>query len=110
MKVYILKNNNLQVISIGKIHDIYNGFGITKIIKSGNNQEGLNKLTDIMDKSFTGLCMVNLADFDSRYGHTRDLEGYAHSIEELDVDIEYKDGGHEIVQNAINIEDLKRCL
>ena len=52
-----------------------------------------------MDKNFTGLCMVNLADFDSRYGHTRDLEGYAHSIEELDVDIP-------IILNKLELDDL----
>ena len=40
-----------------------------------------------MDKNFTGLCIANLADFDSLYGHTRDVEGYAKAIEELDVDI-----------------------
>ena len=40
-----------------------------------------------MDKKFTGLCMVNLADFDSLYGHRRDVQGYARAIEELDVEI-----------------------
>lgn len=95
----ILKNNNLQVISIGKIHDIYNGFGITKIIKSGSNQEGLNKLTDIMDKNFEGLCYLNLSDFDTLYGHTRDTKGYAKEIETLDVEIP-------IVLNKLNIDDL----
>lgn len=95
----ILKNNNLQVISIGKIYDIYNGFGITKIIKSGNNQEGLNKLTDIMDKNFEGLCYLNLSDFDTLYGHTRDINGYAHEIETLDVEVP-------IILNKLNIDDL----
>lgn len=95
----ILKNNNYQVISIGKIHDIYNGFGITKIIKSGNNQEGLNKLTDIMDKNFEGLCFLNLSDFDSLYGHTRDVNGFAKEIETLDVEVP-------IILNKLNIDDL----
>ena len=95
----ILKNNNLQVISIGKVHDIYNGFGITKIIKSGNNQEGINKLTDIMDKNFTGLCYLNLSDFDTLYGHQRDIQGYAKEIEALDVEIP-------IILNKLNIDDL----
>ena len=95
----ILKNNNLQVISIGKIHDLYNGFGITKIIKSGSNQEGLNKLTDIMDKNFSGLCYLNLADFDALYGHTRDVSGYAKAIEEFDVEVP-------IILNKLNIDDL----
>ena len=60
---------------------------INKQIKATNNTEAINKFTDIIDKNFTGLCMVNLSDFDSLYGHTRDVEGYAKAIEELDVDI-----------------------
>ncbi len=95
----ILKNADLQVISIGKVHDIYNGYGITKIIKSGNNQEGINKLTDIMDKKFEGLCYLNLSDFDTLYGHTRDVKGYAKAIEELDVEVP-------IILNKLNIDDL----
>lgn len=95
----ILKNNELQVISIGKVCDLYNGFGITKIIKAGNNQEGINKLIDIMDKNFTGLCFLNLSDFDTLYGHSRDLKGYAKEIENLDVDIP-------IILNKLEIDDL----
>lgn len=95
----ILKNNDLQVISIGKICDLYNGFGITKIIKAGNNQEGINKLLDIMDKNFTGLCFLNLPDFDTLYGHARDLKGYAKEIENLDVEIP-------IILNKLDIDDL----
>lgn len=95
----ILKNNNLQVISIGKVHDLYNGYGITKIIKSGNNQEGLNKLLSIMDKNFTGLCFLNLSDFDTLYGHQRDVKGYAKEIEKLDVEIP-------IILNKLNLDDL----
>ena len=52
-----------------------------------------------MDKKFTGLCMVNLADFDSLYGHSRDVEGYAKAIEELDVDIP-------IILNKLELDDL----
>lgn len=94
-----LKENDYQVISIGKINDIYNGHGITKIIKSTSNSEGLNKLSDIIDKNFTGLCYVNLSDFDSLYGHRRDLEGYAKAIEALDIEIP-------IILNKLNIDDL----
>ena len=95
----ILKDADLQVISIGKVHDLYNGHGITKIIKSGNNQGGINKLTDIMDKSFEGLCYLNLGDFDTLYGHARDIKGYAKAIEELDVEVP-------IILNKLNIDDL----
>lgn len=95
----ILKEHELQVISIGKIHDIYNGYGITKIIKSTNNSEGLNKLYNIMDKKFEGLCYLNLSDFDTLYGHKRDSKGYARAIEELDVEIP-------ILINKLELDDL----
>ena len=83
-----LKDNNYSVISIGKINDIFDGEGITKIVKSSNNNmDTITKLTDIMTKKFTGLCFINLNDFDALYGHTRDIEGYAKAIEEFDVEI-----------------------
>ena len=88
-----------DVIGIGKVNDIFDGQGINKSIKASSNGEAINKLIDIIDKDFTGLCMVNLADFDNLYGHTRDLEGYAKAIEELDVDIP-------IVLNKLNNDDL----
>ncbi len=94
-----LLDNSYNVIGIGKINDIFDGQGINKLIKASSNSEAINKLTDIMDKSFTGLCMVNLADFDTLYGHTRDFEGYAHAIEELDVDIP-------IILNKLELDDL----
>ena len=83
-----LKDKDFSVISIGKINDIFGGDGITKVIKSdSSNAEAINKLTDIMEKNFTGLCVANLNDFDQLYGHNKDVEGYAKSIEELDVEI-----------------------
>jgi len=101
-KISILDNlvkESYNVIAIGKINDIFDGQGINKNIKASSNQEAINKLTDIMDKKFTGLCMVNLSDFDSIYGHARDVEGYAHAIEELDVDIP-------IILNKLELDDL----
>ena len=95
-----LKDNGYSVISIGKINDIFDGEGITKIIKSSNNNmDTLTKLTDIMTKKFNGLCFINLNDFDSLYGHNRDIEGYANSIEELDVEIP-------LVLNKLEPDDL----
>lgn len=82
-----LTNNDYNVISIGKINDIFDGEGISKNIKATNTLEATNKLTDIMDKKFNGLCFVNLPDFDSLYGHKRDLDGYARAIEEFDIEI-----------------------
>ena len=94
-----LKDNNYSVIGIGKINDIFDGEGINKAIKATNNSEVMNKFLDIIDKNFTGLCFANLSDFDTIYGHNRDLEGYKTAIEELDVDIP-------IILNKLDIEDL----
>ncbi len=94
-----LKNANFQTISIGKINDLFSGNGISKIIKASNNVEGINKLLDIMDKNFDGLCFCNLNDFDKLYGHARDVNGYKQSLEEFDVEIP-------MILNKLNIDDL----
>ncbi len=94
-----ISEKNLSVISIGKIYDIFDGEGITKKITSGNNKEGIDKLLDVMDKKWSGLCFLNLNDFDSLYGHRRDVEGYAGAIEELDVEMP-------IILNKLNNDDL----
>lgn len=94
-----LNNAGYSVIGIGKMNDIFDGQGINKMIKASSNAEAINKFTDIIDKNFTGLCMVNLADFDSLYGHMRDVEGYAKAIEELDVNIP-------IIINKLELDDL----
>lgn len=94
-----LKEKDFSVISIGKIADIFDQEGITKTIKARNNSEALNKLSDIMTKKFTGLCAINLSDFDNEYGHKRDPEGYAREIEELDVEIP-------MILNKLETDDL----
>ena len=94
-----LSANSYNVIGIGKINDIFDGQGINKMIKASSNAEAINKLIDIIDKNFTGLCIANLCDFDSLYGHTRDAEGYATAIEELDVDLS-------IIINKLDLDDL----
>ena len=94
-----LEDKNLSVISIGKIYDIFDGEGITKKITSSNNKEALDKLLDIMDKNFNGLCFANLSDFDTLYGHRRFPEGYAKAIEEFDVSIP-------MILNNLNNDDL----
>lgn len=94
-----LNETKYNVIGIGKINDIFDGVGINKCIKASNNAIAINKFIDIMDKDFTGLCMLNLADFDTLYGHTRDVLGYAKALEDLDVDIP-------IILNKLTTEDL----
>lgn len=94
-----LKDSNYSVISIGKIYDIFDGDGITKKISASDNKEGIDKILDILDKKFTGLCFANLNDFDTLHGHRRDVEGYANAIEELDVEIP-------MILNKLNNDDL----
>ncbi len=79
-----LKNNNFDVISIGKISDIFNNCGITESTKTKDNLDGINKIMEIEKKKFTGLCFANLNDFDSKYGHRRNIKGYAEAIKEFD--------------------------
>ena len=93
-----LVDKDYNVIGIGKVNDVFDGEGINKMIKACDNNESINKLSDIIDKEFIGLCMVNLNDFDA-YGHKRDIEGYAGSIEELDIDLK-------IILNKLELDDL----
>ncbi|WP_376785291.1 phosphopentomutase [Siminovitchia terrae] len=79
-----LSSNNLDVIAIGKIHDIYDGEGITESIRTQSNMDGMDKLIQVMDKDFTGLSFINLVDFDAKFGHRRDPEGYGAALEQFD--------------------------
>lgn len=94
-----LKENNKDVISIGKIYDIFNGFGITEKIKTVSNLDGINKTIEVMKKDFNGLLFTNLVDFDMMYGHRNDVEGYANAISEFDSKIP------ELLEN-LNEDDL----
>ena len=83
-----LQDNKLDVIAVGKIHDIFNGVGCTKSIHTVSNHNGMEITTDIAkNEDFTGLCFVNLVEFDSSYGHRRNPTGYGACIEEFDRDI-----------------------
>ena len=73
-----------DVYAVGKIHDIFNGQGITQWVHTDNNMDGVDKTLDAMDMDPDGLIFTNLVDFDSKYGHRRDPEGYAKAIEEFD--------------------------
>lgn len=79
-----LKENGKDVISIGKINDIFNGFGITEKYKTVSNLDGINKTIDIIKKDFEGLLFTNLVDFDMMYGHRNDVLGYGAAISEFD--------------------------
>ncbi|MGM5474733.1 phosphopentomutase [Bacillus pumilus] len=79
-----LKDSGLDVISIGKISDIYDGEGITSSLRTKSNMDGMDKLVVTLKTDFTGLSFLNLVDFDALYGHRRDPEGYGKALEEFD--------------------------
>ena len=79
-----LKKKKYDVISIGKISDIFNGCGITNNIHIDDNTDGIKKIIRYMQTDFTGLCFCNLNDFDSKYGHRRDVIGYGTALNEVD--------------------------
>ncbi|MDY6012769.1 phosphopentomutase [Clostridium sp.] len=82
-----LKDNNFDVISVGKIKDIFDGEGITEGHKSKSSVHGMEQTLEIMDKDFNGLCFVNLVDFDALWGHRRNPKGYAEELEKFDVNL-----------------------
>lgn len=82
-----LKDNNFDVISVGKIKDIFDGEGITERHKSKSSVHGMEQTLEIMDKDFNGLCFVNLVDFDALWGHRRNPQGYAEELEKFDVNL-----------------------
>lgn len=82
-----LKDNNYDVICVGKINDIFNGVGVTETYKTVSNHNGMEITINVCKKDFTGLCFVNLVEFDSEYGHRRDPIGYGKCIEEFDSDL-----------------------
>lgn len=83
----ILKDHGYDVECVGKINDIFNGVGVTNTKKTVSNFDGMEKTIKLLDKDFTGLCFVNLVEFDSEYGHRRNPLGYAKCIEEFDIQL-----------------------
>ena len=79
-----LKEAGFDVISIGKIRDIFDGEGITQAIRSKSSVQGMEQTIEYLDQDFTGLCFTNLVDFDALWGHRRNPEGYGHEIEKFD--------------------------
>ena len=80
-----LKDKGYDVLSVGKIADIFDGEGITEANKSKSSVHGMEQTIEIAQKDFTGLCFVNLVDFDALWGHRRNPEGYAQELEKFDV-------------------------
>ena len=79
-----LKDSGLDVISVGKINDIFVGEGITQSNRSKTSVHGMEQTIEIAGRDFTGLCFVNLVDFDALWGHRRDPIGYGREIERFD--------------------------
>ncbi|MRZ81037.1 phosphopentomutase [Paeniclostridium sordellii] len=82
-----IKKSNLDVIGVGKIEDIFNKQGITEAIHTKDNMDGVDQTINYMKKENKGLIFTNLVDFDSKYGHRRDVEGYKKALEEFDARI-----------------------
>ncbi|MDO4485282.1 MAG: phosphopentomutase [Bacillota bacterium] len=88
-----------HVYAIGKIRDIFNGKGVTEAIHTESNDDGVTKTIETLEKKFEGLIFTNLVDFDSKYGHRRDPEGYGRAIEEFDRRLPE-------IQDAMNKDDI----
>ena len=80
----LLKSEGFEVISIGKIYDLFAGRGLTESNPTKGNTEGISKTIEMMDRDFNGLCFTNLVDFDMKYGHRNDIEGYNTAMHEFD--------------------------
>lgn len=84
MLLDVLKERGVPVFGVGKIHDIYNGRGVENYVTTKSNSDGMQKLTDALRECQKGLIFCNLVDFDMLYGHRKDVEGFAKSLEEFD--------------------------
>jgi phosphopentomutase len=84
MLMDVLMDSKVPVFGIGKIHDIYNGRGVSDYVTTTSNADGMEKLTAAVRERKSGLIFCNLVDFDMLYGHRKDVEGFAKSLEEFD--------------------------
>ena len=99
----MIKNAGKMVYAIGKINDIFNGKGVVKSVHTTSNMDGIDKTIEAMREDFEGLIFTNLVDFDAKYGHRRDPEGYAKCIEEFDARLP------EIMKEMVNDDVLMIC-
>ena len=79
-----IKAAGLDSIAVGKIHDIFAGYGDTEFVFNKSNANGMEHTSNFAKKDFHGLCFVNLVDFDMQFGHRRDIDGYANALTEFD--------------------------
>ena len=79
-----VKDAGLTCIGVGKIHDIFAGQGLTEHVYNKSNADGMQHTDHYANRDFTGLCFVNLVDFDMQFGHRRDVDGYAAALSEFD--------------------------
>jgi phosphopentomutase len=84
MLLDVLAERRVPVFGIGKIHDIYNGRGVQDYVTTKNNVDGMEKVSAALQARNNGLIFCNLVDFDMLYGHRKDVEGFAKSLEEFD--------------------------
>jgi phosphopentomutase len=84
MLLDVLAERKIPVFGVGKIHDIYNGRGVEKFVTTKNNADGMAKISEALARRPDGLIFANLVDFDMLYGHRKDVEGFARSLEEFD--------------------------
>ena len=84
MLLDVLAEAKVPVFGVGKIHDIYNGRSVDNYVTTKNNADGMAKLSEALSRRPKGLIFANLVDFDMLYGHRKDVEGFARSLEEFD--------------------------
>jgi phosphopentomutase len=81
----VLMDHKFMTSCVGKISDIFDGYGVTKTVHTISNEDGMDHtIAQLKNDPFTGLCFVNLVEFDSEYGHRRNAPGYAHALEAFD--------------------------
>lgn len=85
MLLDVLGDLRVPVLGVGKIHDIYDGRGVDDYARTKNNADGMDKISAALDSHPKGLIFANLVDFDMLYGHRKDVEGFARSLEEFDL-------------------------
>lgn len=79
-----IKRAGLDVLSVGKINDIFAGKGITDMVRTVDNADGVDKTLAYMERDFHGICFTNLVDFDMKYGHRNDIDGYGEALTYFD--------------------------